>query len=585
MERTRILNEKPDDRTRNLIIEKNDFKACQLITENVGGVRRLYIKGVFSEFDIKNQNGRVYPESIMKPEIIRYMETYVKTGRAFGECDHPDCFLQSFQTLTENGWKKFEEINIEADKLATINIETNELEYKKIEKKIDEHYSGDAYKIQGRNINTEVTPNHKFLLIDRYGKKSYHTIEEIYNNRKSFNKHKIAKTVDWVGTDIEFFNIGSNKYPIKPFMSFMGFWLAESHVSKSHNNIIGISQNEGLIADEFREILKQLPFTYTEYYEKRRDNVHVRFSIKDKELYNYLIPLGKCYNKYIPSELKQLSSSLLEELLEWFIKGDGRDQRGMYGRNRVNIFATSEKLIEDLHEIVIKIGGSGNWTEYETTTDYMFADHLIEAKNKKTLYQLNISTTGGIYLDDRFLSIKKIKHNGNIFCFTMKDNHNFYVKQNNKTFWSGNCNHIQLDNISHRIVNLWIDSNKVYGKALIGGPKGDTIKKIFEMGGVVGVSSRSLGNINHRNEVTDLQIIGWDIVHEPSVGSALMETMTESKNNNVNYNWTNDNTGFLTESVKRELKIINNNMLLDKNELSQFAESYMKRYFESLYNR
>lgn len=578
----KFLNEKPKINNGLLFTEEKDFKPCQIITEDIVGVgKKLYIQGIFSEFNTKNQNGRIYPEHVMKPEVLRYYEKYVKTGRALGEANHPECFSEEFQTLTKLGWKEFKDISYE-DELATMNIETGNLEYNKIEKIINENYNGQIYKIKGNHINTSVTPNHRFLLIDRYGKKSYHTIEDIYNNRIKFNKHRIPKRLNWDGDSSEFITINGKLFRTDTLMAFVGFYLAEGHCSKSHKNNVIISQNEGIVADEFREILKNLQLEYVERLKKNRDNVIVRFYIKSKELYEYLYPLGKCYDKYIPNELKQYSSPLLSEMLDWFIKGDGRKQKRLSGKNTINLFSTSKKLIEDLHEILIKTGGCGNCTEIITKKDYIFADHLIKAKNKKPLYQLNISTTNGIYLDDRFLKIEKVKHDGKVFCFSVK-NGNFYVKQNNKTFITGNSTSIDLNNVSHRIVDLWIEGNYVYGKALIGGPKGDTIKKIIEMGGQLGISSRALGNMNHKNEVTELQIMTWDIVHEPSVASALMSPIVESKQIKESFDWFNDNSGFITESLKREFKIINNNMLLNEEEKIEYAKLYITDFFNSLH--
>lgn len=142
---------------------------------------------------------------------------------------------------------------------------------------------------------------------------------------------------------------------------------------------------------------------------------------------------------------------------------------------------------------------------------------------------------------------------------------------------------INLENVSHRIVELWIEGNYVYGKALIGGPKGDSIKKIIEMGGQLGISSRALGNMNHKNEVTELQIMTWDIVHEPSVASALMSPIVESKQIKESFDWFNDDSGFITESLKREFKIINNNMLLNEEEKIEYAKLYITDFFNSLH--
>ncbi len=147
---------------------------------------------------------------------------------------------------------------------------------------------------------------------------------------------------------------------------------------------------------------------------------------------------------------------------------------------------------------------------------------------------------------------------------------------------------INLDRVSHRIVNLWIEGDKVMGKALLGGPMGESVKQIFDMGGVLGVSSRSLGSLNHRNEVDELQLITWDIVHEPSVSQAIMGTITESKTPKVctgDYCYLNDNTGFINENLKREIKTINNNSLLTNEERTMYAELYMKKFFNELYNK
>jgi hypothetical protein len=39
--------------------------------------------------DVKNQNGRVYPYSVLKKEVKRYTNKFVNEGRALGELGHP----------------------------------------------------------------------------------------------------------------------------------------------------------------------------------------------------------------------------------------------------------------------------------------------------------------------------------------------------------------------------------------------------------------------------------------------------------------------------------------------------------------
>ena len=40
--------------------------------------------------EIKNRNGRMYPQTVLENEVKRYNKEYVKQKRAFGELGHPD---------------------------------------------------------------------------------------------------------------------------------------------------------------------------------------------------------------------------------------------------------------------------------------------------------------------------------------------------------------------------------------------------------------------------------------------------------------------------------------------------------------
>lgn len=55
--------------------------------DNNGG--KLMLRGILQRADTLNQNGRVYPRSVLEREIINYQK-FIKENRALGECDHPD---------------------------------------------------------------------------------------------------------------------------------------------------------------------------------------------------------------------------------------------------------------------------------------------------------------------------------------------------------------------------------------------------------------------------------------------------------------------------------------------------------------
>ena len=131
------------------------------------------VDAVFQKFGIKNANGRIYPEGILKREVEKYQQK-INERRAYGECYKPDAMI-----LTESGWKTLEEVK-EGDIILTLNPETNEIEKKPVIKKIEYDYNGDMVHISNRNIDDVVTPEHGFPIYDSNGKlRTYKTTQEI----------------------------------------------------------------------------------------------------------------------------------------------------------------------------------------------------------------------------------------------------------------------------------------------------------------------------------------------------------------------------------------------------------------------
>jgi hypothetical protein len=66
-------------------------ESVSFVVENkLGKGKDYFIEGVFLQAELKNRNGRMYPEQVMDTEVGRYMESLVKQNRAYGELGHPD---------------------------------------------------------------------------------------------------------------------------------------------------------------------------------------------------------------------------------------------------------------------------------------------------------------------------------------------------------------------------------------------------------------------------------------------------------------------------------------------------------------
>lgn len=60
-----------------------------IIEEGLGKERQFFIEGIFLQSEIKNKNGRMYPESVMDAGVARYIKERVSNNQGFGELGHP----------------------------------------------------------------------------------------------------------------------------------------------------------------------------------------------------------------------------------------------------------------------------------------------------------------------------------------------------------------------------------------------------------------------------------------------------------------------------------------------------------------
>ena len=71
---------------------------AESLTQNNG---RLLVKGVLQRSDAENQNGRFYPDKILRREADRYAQL-IKERRALGELDHPDSSIINLNNVSHN---------------------------------------------------------------------------------------------------------------------------------------------------------------------------------------------------------------------------------------------------------------------------------------------------------------------------------------------------------------------------------------------------------------------------------------------------------------------------------------------------
>ena len=553
-----------------LLIENDGYISLDLagnkkLFEDIDSARRdgdfycphpFIVSAVFQKYGIENANGRIYPESVLKREVEKYMQK-IREKRGIGECYRPEALI-----LSENGWKQLNDIKI-GENILTLNPETNEIEVKPVLNIIRKRFDGNMVRVSGRSINDLVTPEHGYPLFNRENKfKKFITAKELITD-DSVACYYIPKTGKWEGKNDEYFTIPAmteeeisgihrkdlrEKYlqplviPMEIFAKFMGIYLSEGSHSKttSRSNKVNIHQKKEEVCIEIEKMLDEWGIKYT--INERTDGSKT-YVISDMRLCKYVQQFGLCYDKFVPIELKQQNKDILRTFYDWFVMGDGRvrgDKRKTGNKSLSDdVFSTSKRLILDLNEIQLKIGYSGNLLEEERNNDRMIEGRLIKGENSHPMYFTYRSLTKGIYTDKRFLSVTEEPYSGEVMCVEV-ENHIWYVMDNGKCHWTKNCNHpsestIDLSRVAINIVDLRWEGRTLVGELeVLTSPgfrkhgiiscEGDQVANLLLSGIKIGVSSRGLGSVTNKMGVLyvddDYEIVCWDVVSDPSTPGA-----------------------------------------------------------------
>lgn len=200
---------------------------------------------------------------------------------------------------------------------------------------------------------------------------------------------------------------------------------------------------------------------------------------------------------------------------------------------------------------------------------------ITEAKDGKKSYVIE-----GI-----FMQADAKNRNGRIYeSKVMKPAVDKYVQEQVKTGRAvGELNHpdgptINLDKVSHRITDLRMEGSNVIGKAqILDTPMGKIVQGLLEGGVKLGVSSRGMGSLEHRESAVyvgnDFQLTTVDIVQDPSAPEAFVNGIMEG----VDWVWDN---GILKaqqiEAYETEIKKARGRQQIAESQARVFADFLSK---------
>lgn len=495
-----------------IISEFYEFKSTRKLIEQAEMANKpVIMTGILQKADTINRNGRVYPLSILKREAEKYMEV-VEEGGAMGEC-----VPAGTQIFTTSGWINIEDAK-EGDTILSLDYENNILEEQQITRTTKRLCEDDLIHIyNGKNLDMKITRKHQVVLWNGNNKPYTLTGERLYKKILKrdpilFNSY-IKNSGQWIGQDVEFFELGDLKIKMEDWVALVGAYLAYGTFEDGKIKMWVSNGGDPKKVERLEDLLNVIGLDYIK-------DKHVEFLINNQHLYNNLSILSNgiqhSYSeKYIPQYLKQLQPRLLEILLDW-IHIEMFYSNRKSGKQQTKYTSESKKLIEDITEIILKVGdGVVHHDTVETTG----------------LYCVQQKKTKGIHLNSGVIQAKVLPYKDYVYCVTVP-NSTWLMKSDNKISWTHNCDHpessvVSLANVSHKVTDMWWQGDVLYGKVQITEtPMGDILKGLLKSEVRLGISSRGVGSVKTKQGKDivqdDFELIAFDFVSSPSTPGAYM---------------------------------------------------------------
>lgn len=171
-----------------------------------------------------------------------------------------------------------------------------------------------------------------------------------------------------------------------------------------------------------------------------------------------------------------------------------------------------------------------NWN---TEGKFVTAQDLMDGKIQSKDYYIPNIEANEINVED--IKYELLDYDGRVYCVRVP-NQIFYARANGTSCWTGNSGVVELKTASHTVNKVWWNGKELWGLIeLLNTPNGNIVKNIVKQGKNVGISSRGLGSYRDIDEDTveieeDFELIGWDIVSNPSTQRAFVYPTSLNEN-------------------------------------------------------
>lgn len=449
-----------------------DFK---IITHGAVNIERIGYAGhtldVTGMWEAINKNlytGLLAPEAILNGEGPNYcvdVNTEVLTSYGYlhlNEICHFDEKSDDFRVNLAQA-PKYPDL-----KVACFNPDTECIEYHAPTAiqvfNYDSDVDGDMVHFHTKKIDLLVTPNHKMWVNRRKTDSGWHEKWE-FERADQVKKYirRFRSVAKWEGEEPpKFINLAGEKIEYEDYLRFVGLYVTEGYAGIYEDPIkysspryhVGICQTEirkgaDTTSDSFlgvKEVMDRLPLIYKSAFDQGKQT---EFRFYNKALTLYMAEHFGVHaeNKHLTPSLKNLSPKYLRILLDAIMLGDGHtstsNDHGRSGKNNIEqhrFFSTSQRLADDVYEIVFKLGyaptmrlekqGKERGEEFENQKDIWWVEWSeSDIGNFPTLDIRSKEYPNG--------AISRMPYKGKVYCLTVPYNL-FVVRRNGKQSIQGN---------------------------------------------------------------------------------------------------------------------------------------------------
>ena len=335
-----------------------------------------------------------------------------------------NCFDKETEILTNEGWKKFADLN-KTETVATLNTETGEVEYHKPTQytERDEEY---VYRFSNyHSLDFAVTADHPMWVELQDGK--MHTISFSDLPKNAWIKQSGGV---WRGEEVGTYTIGETSIPMDTWLDFLGWFWSDGSTTKNSVRITQ-SHNNAEKREIIESILARMPFEVKEYGED--------YAINNKELRDEVVRVKS--QDSLPTYLFNLSARQIRIFLDAYWGGDG------WMHKSTKYYITPNELVAgQLQELIMKCGGYATIKMRDPTKINRTKPAMIGGQEVISTKPYFVVTEGkhrmAMFRGER---VEKIEYNDKVYCVTV-ENHIIYVRRNGRPMWCHNTGFVVSGN-------------------------------------------------------------------------------------------------------------------------------------------